>query len=64
MKKNPPLPPPAAPVVPDLAAEAHDGTPEYGEFGEPSTEPAPEPAPDHRAEGGDVFDLRDEQTAL
>ncbi|MBU6120672.1 hypothetical protein [Hymenobacter siberiensis] len=64
MKKKPLLPPTTTPVVPDLAADAHEGTPEYGEFGEPSTEPAPEPAPDHRAEGGNVFDLRDEQTTL
>lgn len=64
MKKKP-LPSPAAtPAVPELATEAHDGTPQYGDYGHPSTEPALEPAPDHRADGGNVFDLRNEQTTL
>ena len=65
MKKKPlPPPPAAAPVGPDLATEAHEGTPQYGEYGHPATAPAPEPAPDHRAKGGNVFDLHNEQTTL
>ena len=64
MKKKPISQPAVAPVVPDLATKAHDGTPQYGNYGHPSTEPKPEPASDQRAVGGNVFDLRNEQTTL
>ncbi|WP_223650577.1 hypothetical protein [Hymenobacter psoromatis] len=68
MKKKPlpvPTPLPAAdlPTTPVLAMKAHEGTPQYGDYGHPSAEPTPL-APDHRAEGGDVYDLSHEQTAL
>jgi hypothetical protein len=66
MKKNPlPTPaatPPAAPA--ELATKAHEGTPQYGDYGHPPAAPAPPPVPDHRAEGGNAYDLRHEQTAL
>ena len=42
-------------ATPELATKAHEGTPQYGDYG---------PAPDHRADGGDVYDLSHEQTAL
>ena len=68
MKKKPLLPPAATPAAPELATEAHDGTPQYGNYGHaavaPIPESAPEPTPDHRTDGGDVFDLRNEQTTL
>ena len=64
MKKKPLLPPAATPAVPALATEAHDGTPQYGNYGHAAVEPAPEPTPDPRTDGGDVFDLRNEQTTL
>ena len=64
MKKKPLLPPAATPTAPELATEAHEGTPQYGDYGQPSTEPEPEPALDHRTEGGNVFDLGNEQTTL
>ena len=58
---------PAAEPAPKLieeASPADEGTPKYGDFGHPDAEPAPLPLPDHRAEGGNVHDLRNEQTAL
>ncbi|WP_210521171.1 hypothetical protein [Hymenobacter terricola] len=64
MKKKPLLPPPTTPAVPESAAKAHNGTPQYGDYGHPSTQSGPEPAPDRRAAGGNVFDLRNEQTTL
>lgn len=65
MKKKPLLPLSAAtPVVPDRTTEAHEGTPRYGDYGHPAAAPAPEPAPDNRAEGGNGYDLRNEQTTL
>lgn len=64
MKKKPLLPPAATPAVPELATEAHGGTPQYEDYGHPPAEPTPQPTPDHRADGGDVFDLRNEQTTL
>lgn len=64
MKKKPPLLPATTPAVPAQATEAQNGTPQYGNFGHPPIEPAAEPAADHRAEGGNVFDLRNEQTTL
>jgi len=66
MKKKPlpaPVPSAALPATPELAAKAHEGTPRYGDYGHPPAAPAP-PAPDHRADGGDVYDLSHEQTAL
>lgn len=50
--------------VPERATKAHEGTPQYGDYGHPSTEPAPALPPDRRAEGGNVYDLRNEQTTL
>ena len=64
MKKKPLLPPTTTPAVPKLTTKAHDGTPQYGDYGHSPTKPAPESAPDHRVEGGNVFDLRNEQTTL
>ncbi|MGY3090944.1 hypothetical protein ACVWYF_004008 [Hymenobacter sp. UYAg731] len=64
MKKKPTHPPATIPAVPALATEAQNGTPLYGRFGHPPIEPAAEPAADHRAEGGNVFNLRNEQTTL
>ena len=69
MKNKPltaPIPPKfsAADPSPELARQAHGGTPKYGDFGHPSPEPAPVLPPDHRAEGGNVFDLRNQQTTL
>jgi hypothetical protein len=55
------LPTPAA--RPDPATKAHEGTPRYGDYGHLPATPAP-PAPDHRAKGGNVYDLSHEQTAL
>lgn len=64
MKKNL-LPASVAPTVPTpaLARKAHEGTPQYGDYGHPPAAPAP-PAPDLRANGGNVYDLNREQTAL
>ncbi|MET4072854.1 hypothetical protein [Hymenobacter sp. UYCo722] len=64
MKKKPLLPPTATPAVPKRTTEAPNGTPHYGDYGHPPTRPDPAPAPDHRTEGGNVFDLRNEQTTL
>ncbi|GAB3638998.1 hypothetical protein GCM10027422_45890 [Hymenobacter arcticus] len=50
-------------ATPELAATAHAGTPRYGDYGHPSAAPTP-PAPDHRTDGGNVYDLSHEQTAL
>lgn len=68
MKKKPlpaPTPRPAAnqPATPELATKAHEGTPQYGDYGHPPADPTP-PAPDQRAAGGNVYDLSHEQTAL
>jgi hypothetical protein len=52
------------PRVPELATKAHEGTPQYGDYGHPSTAPAPVLPSDRRAEGGNVFDLINEQTTL
>ncbi|TDN38810.1 hypothetical protein E4631_21145 [Hymenobacter sp. UV11] len=60
MKKKPSTP---APLTPALATAAHEGTPAYGDYGHQHAAPAPLP-PDHRAEGGNVYDLTKEQTAL
>ena len=64
MKKKPLLPPATTSAVPELATEAHNGTPQYGGYRHLATKPVPKPAPDHRTEGGNVFDLRNEQTTL
>ena len=61
--KNKPLTPPIAPIV-ELTTQAHEGTPQYGDYGHPATEPEPVQPPDRRAEGGNAFDLRNEQTTL
>ncbi len=56
---------PAAEPAPKLleeASPADEGTPKYGDFGHPATEPAPVLPPEHRAEGGNVFDLTNQQT--
>jgi hypothetical protein len=68
MKKKSLLTPAAVPgttppIAPELATEAHAGTPHYGDYGHPSANPAPA-APDHRTDGGDVYDLSREQTEL
>ena len=53
------------PATPELALQAHEGTPTYGDYGHPTVAPtAPVRPPDRRAEGGNVFDLRNEQTTL
>ena len=54
----------AADPSPELASRAHEDAPKYGDFGHPATEPAPVLPPDHRAEGGNVFDLLNQQTTL
>jgi len=64
MKKKPTSLPNTIPLAPELATKAHKGTPQYGEFGELSTVPTPVQPLDKRAEGGNVFDLRNEQTTL
>lgn len=64
-----------APVAPELALRAHEGTPRYGEYGPPSaaqvTAAAQAVAEEHRANlarfdaryaGGNVYDLLDAQT--
>lgn len=56
-----PIPPVVA--TPDPATKAHEGTPRYGDYGHPPAAAAP-PAPDHRAKGGNVYDLSHEQTGL
>jgi hypothetical protein len=63
MKKNP-LSAPVVPIVstPALARKAHEGTPQYGDYGQPPAAPAPL-EPDLRANGGNVYDLSHEQTA-
>ena len=67
MKKKP-LPAPAiAPgATPELAIQAHEGTPRYGDYGHPLAAPTTPaaPAPDQRAAGGNVYDLSHEQTEL
>jgi hypothetical protein len=64
MKKNPsPLLASIAPASTELATKAHEGTPHYGDYGHPPAALTPL-APDHRAEGGNVYDLSHEQTAL
>ena len=65
MKNKPTTPPAPVPATPELALKAHEGTPHYGDYGQPPlarTETLP--APDQRAAGGNVFDLRNEQTTL
>lgn len=64
MKKKPASLPYTMPLAPELATEAHKGTPQYGEFGQLSKVPTPVLPPDRRAEGGNVFDLHNEQTTL
>jgi hypothetical protein len=56
-----PIPPVVA--TPELATKAHEGTPRYGDYGHPAAAPTP-PAPDHRAKGGNIYDLSHEQTGL
>lgn len=63
MKKKPLTPPIAAPSTPELAAKAHEGSPKYGNYGHQHAASAPLP-PDHRALGGNVYDLLNEQTVL
>jgi hypothetical protein len=55
---------PIIPAIPELATQAHEGTPRYGDYGHPSTAPAPEKPADTRAAGGNVFDLRNQQKTL
>lgn len=64
MKKKP-LPAPAiAPgATPELAIQAHEGTPQYGDYGHPLTAPAA-PVPDQRAVGDNGYDLSHEQNKL
>ena len=51
--------------MPELALQAHEGTPHYGDYGHPTIIPAaPIRPPDQRAGGGKVFDLHNEQTTL
>lgn len=64
MKKKPLTPPSATPTMQELATKAHEGTPQYGDYGHPSTEPVSVRPPDRRAEGGNVYDLRNEQTTI
>ena len=53
------------PVIPELALQAHEGTPHYGNYSYPPIIPAaPIRPPDQRAGGGKVFDLHNEQTTL
>jgi hypothetical protein len=47
----------------DLALKAHEGTPQYGDYGHPPAAPAARPS-DRRAEGGNVYDLSNEQSGL
>ncbi|MDB5236443.1 MAG: hypothetical protein JWR44_3436 [Hymenobacter sp.] len=54
MKNKPLLPPDTAPV-PELATQAHEGTPRYADFGYPSVAPVLVGPPDTRAAGGNVF---------
>lgn len=64
MKKKILLPPIITPTEPELATKAHEGTPQYGDYGHPATLTDAVPPADRRAEGGNVFDLRNEQTTL
>ena len=64
MKKTLLPTPIVTPRVLELATKAHKGTPQYGDYGHASTLPAPVLPPDRRAEGGNVYDLRSEQTSL
>ena len=53
------------PVMPELALQAQEGIPYYGDYGHPTIIPAaPIQPPDRRAEGGNVFDLHNEQPTL
>ena len=45
MKKKPLLPPATTSAVPELATEAHNGTPQYGDYRHLATKPVPKPAP-------------------
>lgn len=52
-------------TTPDPALKAHEGTPIYGDYGHPpAAADVPPRSPDRRAEGGNVYDLGNEQTAL
>lgn len=51
------------PTTSGLALKAHEGTPQYGDYGHPPAVPAARP-PDRRAEGGNVYDLSSEQSGL
>jgi hypothetical protein len=63
MKKNPVARPRIIPSATVL--KAHEGTPVYGDYGYPPDASAtPVRLPDRRAEGGNVYDLTSEQTAL
>jgi len=63
MKRQPVAQP--RPATPDLALKAHEGTPAYGDYGHPPVaSDAPPRPPDRRAEGGNVYDLGNEQTTL
>ena len=64
MKKKPPLPPADTPAGPGRPTEAQKGTPQHGNFERPPIEPAAESAADYRAAGGNMFNLRNEQTTL
>jgi hypothetical protein len=64
MKKSILLTPVVVPAVRELATMAHEGTPCYGDYGHPSVAPVPEKRVDTRAAGGNLFDLRNEQSTL
>ena len=53
------------PVIPELALQAHEGTPHYDDYGYPPIiSAAPIRPSDQRAGGGNVFDLHNEKTTL
>ncbi|TPG58435.1 hypothetical protein [Hymenobacter nivis] len=65
VKSTPVVLPSIPPIIatPALATKAHGGPPRYGDYGYPPAAPAL-PAPNHRAEGGNAYDLSHEQTGL
>ena len=65
MKTKPVTSPAPVPATPELALQAHAGTPRYGDYGHPPAAPTePIRSSDPRAAGGYVFDLHNEQTTL
>lgn len=63
MKNQPKSLPASVPVAPELTLQNREGTPFHGNYSHsPAAPVGPIQRPGRRAEGGKVFDLRNEQT--